>query len=159
MGLKSTQSHSGLYSFTEGINSYSFQPPTVVCSICKRDGHLKDDCPEDFKKIELKPLPPMNDRFRNILDGLCRFCYCTPNTTFITFFQTEFISIPITMLNFTETYFSSLTESACLQTSCHRHILSSRRGSRFSPAWRGSLGRSTMVNFFFSSVDKASLMT
>ncbi|XP_047231094.1 terminal uridylyltransferase 4 isoform X2 [Girardinichthys multiradiatus] len=51
------------------------KPPTVVCSICKRDGHLKDECPEDFKKIELKPLPPMNDRFRNILDGLCRFCY------------------------------------------------------------------------------------
>ncbi|PWA21139.1 hypothetical protein CCH79_00009533 [Gambusia affinis] len=54
---------------TEGL------PPTVVCSICKRDGHLKDECPEDFKKIELKPLPPMNERFRNILDGLCRFCY------------------------------------------------------------------------------------
>ncbi|KAK6313835.1 hypothetical protein J4Q44_G00152940 [Coregonus suidteri] len=51
------------------------KPPTVVCSICKRDGHLKDDCPEDFKKIELKPLPPMTDRFRDILDGLCRLCY------------------------------------------------------------------------------------
>lgn len=51
------------------------KPPTVVCSICKRDGHLKDECPEDFKKIELKPLPPMNDRFRDILDGLCRLCY------------------------------------------------------------------------------------
>ncbi|XP_008336747.1 terminal uridylyltransferase 4 isoform X3 [Cynoglossus semilaevis] len=51
------------------------KPPTVVCSICKRDGHLKDECPEDFKKIELKPLPPMNDRFREILDGLCRLCY------------------------------------------------------------------------------------
>ncbi|KAG7220021.1 hypothetical protein INR49_000670 [Caranx melampygus] len=51
------------------------QPPTVVCSICKRDGHLKDECPEDFKKIELKPLPPMNDRFRDILDGLCKLCY------------------------------------------------------------------------------------
>ncbi|XP_076010555.1 terminal uridylyltransferase 4 [Genypterus blacodes] len=51
------------------------KPPTVVCSICKRDGHLKDECPEDFKKIELKPLPPMNDRFREILDRLCRFCY------------------------------------------------------------------------------------
>uniref|UniRef100_A0A667YV52 RNA uridylyltransferase n=1 Tax=Myripristis murdjan TaxID=586833 RepID=A0A667YV52_9TELE len=47
------------------------KPPTVVCSICKRDGHLKDECPEDFKKIELKPLPPMTDRFRDILDGLC----------------------------------------------------------------------------------------
>ncbi|XP_029003599.1 terminal uridylyltransferase 4 isoform X2 [Betta splendens] len=51
------------------------KPPTVVCSFCKRDGHLKDECPEDFKKIELTPLPPMNDRFRDILDGLCRLCY------------------------------------------------------------------------------------
>ncbi|KAK5869454.1 hypothetical protein PBY51_024169 [Eleginops maclovinus] len=51
------------------------KPPTVVCSICKRDGHLKDECPEDFKKIELKPLPPMNERFREILDGLCRLCF------------------------------------------------------------------------------------
>ncbi|XP_077074701.1 terminal uridylyltransferase 4 [Siphateles boraxobius] len=51
------------------------KPPTVVCSICKRDGHLKDDCPEDFKKIELKPLPPMNEHFREILDGLCMLCY------------------------------------------------------------------------------------
>uniref|UniRef100_H3CAS4 Terminal uridylyl transferase 4 n=1 Tax=Tetraodon nigroviridis TaxID=99883 RepID=H3CAS4_TETNG len=51
------------------------KPPTVVCSICKRDGHLKDECPEDFKKIELKPLPPMTERFREILDGLCRLCY------------------------------------------------------------------------------------
>lgn len=48
----------------------------MVCSICKRDGHLKDECPEDFKKIELKPLPPMTERFREILDGLCRLCYC-----------------------------------------------------------------------------------
>jgi terminal uridylyltransferase len=47
----------------------------VVCSICKRDGHLKDECPEDFKKMELKPLPPMGDHFREILDGLCRLCY------------------------------------------------------------------------------------
>ncbi|XP_066528899.1 terminal uridylyltransferase 4 isoform X3 [Hoplias malabaricus] len=51
------------------------KPPTVVCSICKRDGHQKDDCPEDFKKMELAPLPPMTDRFRDILDNLCRLCY------------------------------------------------------------------------------------
>ncbi|MGH0178384.1 UNVERIFIED_CONTAM: hypothetical protein FKN15_019437 [Acipenser sinensis] len=51
------------------------KPPTVVCSMCKRDGHLKNDCPEDFKKIDLKTLPPMTDRFRVILDGLCRMCY------------------------------------------------------------------------------------
>uniref|UniRef100_A0AAY4DI54 RNA uridylyltransferase n=1 Tax=Denticeps clupeoides TaxID=299321 RepID=A0AAY4DI54_9TELE len=51
------------------------KPPTVVCSICKRDGHHKDECPEDFKKIELKPLPPVTDCFRQILDGLCNLCY------------------------------------------------------------------------------------
>uniref|UniRef100_A0AAR2L031 CCHC-type domain-containing protein n=1 Tax=Pygocentrus nattereri TaxID=42514 RepID=A0AAR2L031_PYGNA len=51
------------------------KPPTVVCSICKRDGHLKDDCPEDFKKMELAPLPSMTERFREILDNLCRLCF------------------------------------------------------------------------------------
>ncbi|XP_056234383.1 terminal uridylyltransferase 4 [Seriola aureovittata] len=59
------------------------KPPTVVCSICKRDGHLKDECPEDFKKIELKPLPPMNDHFRDILDGLCKLCYYELSPTLI----------------------------------------------------------------------------
>ncbi|KAM4641161.1 terminal uridylyltransferase 4 isoform 1-T1 [Discoglossus pictus] len=53
----------------------SGKPPTIVCSICKRDGHSKDDCPEDFKKIDLKPLPPMTSRFRDILDRVCRWCY------------------------------------------------------------------------------------
>ncbi|XP_063794958.1 terminal uridylyltransferase 4 [Pseudophryne corroboree] len=53
----------------------SGKPPTIVCSICKRDGHAKHDCPEDFKKIDLKPLPPMNARFRDILDRVCRKCY------------------------------------------------------------------------------------
>ncbi|XP_037553824.1 terminal uridylyltransferase 4 [Nematolebias whitei] len=67
-------SHDLLYVFDKMIFTGG-KPPTVVCSICKRDGHLKDDCPEDFKKIELNPLPPMNDRFRNILDGLCKLCY------------------------------------------------------------------------------------
>lgn len=51
------------------------KPPMVVCSVCKRDGHLKDDCPEDFKKTELTPLPPMRKHFREILDNLCRRCY------------------------------------------------------------------------------------
>ncbi|MEQ2202530.1 hypothetical protein XENOCAPTIV_005312, partial [Xenoophorus captivus] len=77
-----------------------FQPPTVVCSICKRDGHLKDECPEDFKKIELKPLPPMNDRFRNILDGLCRFCYCAYNAAFIPLhIYTSFLSSDVKLVS------------------------------------------------------------
>uniref|UniRef100_A0A8D2M6D0 Terminal uridylyl transferase 4 n=1 Tax=Zonotrichia albicollis TaxID=44394 RepID=A0A8D2M6D0_ZONAL len=53
----------------------SGKPPTIVCSICKRDGHSKNDCPEDFKKIDLKPLPPMTDRFREILDIVCKRCF------------------------------------------------------------------------------------
>ncbi|XP_027730739.1 terminal uridylyltransferase 7 isoform X6 [Vombatus ursinus] len=55
--------------FTKG------KPPTVVCSLCKREGHLKKDCPEDFKKIELDPLPPLTPRFSNILDQVCIQCY------------------------------------------------------------------------------------
>ncbi|XP_041436095.1 terminal uridylyltransferase 7 isoform X2 [Xenopus laevis] len=49
--------------------------PTVVCNLCKREGHLKKDCPEDFKKIELDPLPPLTSKFRKILDNVCIQCY------------------------------------------------------------------------------------
>ncbi|KAG7489838.1 terminal uridylyltransferase 7 [Solea senegalensis] len=47
----------------------------VVCSLCKRDGHLKKDCPEDFKKVELDPLPPLTPEFLNILNKVCEQCY------------------------------------------------------------------------------------
>ncbi|XP_043942789.1 terminal uridylyltransferase 4 [Protopterus annectens] len=53
----------------------SGKPPTIVCSICKRDGHSNTHCPEDFKKVDLKPLPPMTKRFKEILDHLCKLCY------------------------------------------------------------------------------------
>ncbi|NXC47978.1 TUT7 uridylyltransferase, partial [Penelope pileata] len=55
--------------FTKG------KSPTVVCSLCKREGHLKRDCPEDFKKIELDPLPPLTTKFSAILDQVCVQCY------------------------------------------------------------------------------------
>ncbi|NXT14861.1 TUT7 uridylyltransferase, partial [Prunella fulvescens] len=55
--------------FTKG------KSPTVVCSLCKREGHLKNDCPEDFKKIELDPLPPLPPKFSAILDQVCVQCY------------------------------------------------------------------------------------
>ncbi|NXU44128.1 TUT7 uridylyltransferase, partial [Drymodes brunneopygia] len=55
--------------FTKG------KSPTVVCSLCKREGHLKNDCPEDFKKIELDPLPPLPPKFSDILDQVCVQCY------------------------------------------------------------------------------------
>ncbi|KAI3372656.1 hypothetical protein L3Q82_023126 [Scortum barcoo] len=47
----------------------------VVCSLCKRDGHLKKDCPEDFKKMQLDPLPPMTPEFLNVLNRACEQCY------------------------------------------------------------------------------------
>ncbi|KAE8633221.1 hypothetical protein XENTR_v10001819 [Xenopus tropicalis] len=49
--------------------------PTIVCNLCKREGHLKRECPEDFKKIELDPLPPLTSKFRKILDAVCIQCY------------------------------------------------------------------------------------
>nr|XP_006135950.1 terminal uridylyltransferase 7 isoform X2 [Pelodiscus sinensis] len=55
--------------FTKG------KSPMVVCSLCKREGHLKKDCPEDFKKIELDPLPALTPKFSNILDQVCIQCY------------------------------------------------------------------------------------
>ncbi|XP_034880317.1 terminal uridylyltransferase 7 isoform X4 [Mirounga leonina] len=55
--------------FTKG------KSPMVVCSLCKREGHLKKDCPEDFKRIQLEPLPPLTPKFSNILDQVCIQCY------------------------------------------------------------------------------------
>ncbi|XP_025944205.1 terminal uridylyltransferase 7 isoform X12 [Apteryx rowi] len=55
--------------FTKG------KSPTIVCSLCKREGHLKRDCPEDFKKIELDPLPMLSPKFSFILDQVCVQCY------------------------------------------------------------------------------------
>ncbi|KAG5841371.1 hypothetical protein ANANG_G00198810 [Anguilla anguilla] len=47
----------------------------LVCGLCKRDGHLKRDCPEDFKRVELDPLPTMTPKFLEILNEVCVQCY------------------------------------------------------------------------------------
>ncbi|XP_056447652.1 terminal uridylyltransferase 7 isoform X1 [Gadus chalcogrammus] len=47
----------------------------VVCSLCKRDGHLKKDCPEEFKKVELEPLPAMTAMFLKTLNQICEQCF------------------------------------------------------------------------------------
>uniref|UniRef100_A0A8D3AD64 CCHC-type domain-containing protein n=1 Tax=Scophthalmus maximus TaxID=52904 RepID=A0A8D3AD64_SCOMX len=47
----------------------------VVCSLCKRDGHLKKDCPEDFKKVQLEPLPSLTPEFLSVLNKVCEQCY------------------------------------------------------------------------------------
>lgn len=43
--------------------------------MCKRDGHLKKDCPEDFKKVKLDPLPPATPEFLDVLGQVCEQCY------------------------------------------------------------------------------------
>lgn len=111
-----------------------------MCSICKRDGHLKDECPEDFKKIELKPLPPMTERFREILDGLCRLCYC--KTAARPFHNTLWRKCLLVVLIAAALNLCCV----CVQSNCRPHMLSSRRGSRSLLVWSVSLGRSTMVS-------------
>ncbi|MBN3277751.1 TUT7 uridylyltransferase, partial [Polyodon spathula] len=48
---------------------------TIACSLCRQEGHLKRDCPEDFKKVELEPLPLMTLKFQKILNQVCNQCY------------------------------------------------------------------------------------
>ncbi|XP_060618072.2 terminal uridylyltransferase 7 [Anolis sagrei] len=62
------------YEFNKSVFTKG-KSPTVVCSLCKREGHLKKDCPEDFKKIELDPLPPLTPKFSSTLDQVCIQCY------------------------------------------------------------------------------------
>ncbi|KAM6169423.1 terminal uridylyltransferase 7 [Rhynchocyon petersi] len=72
---KSTEDQSDLfYEFSKLIFTKG-KCPTVVCSLCKKEGHLKKDCPEDFKRIPLEPLPPLTPKFSNILDQVCIQCY------------------------------------------------------------------------------------
>ncbi|XP_041854762.1 terminal uridylyltransferase 4 isoform X2 [Melanotaenia boesemani] len=62
------------YSFTKQAFTRG-KSHMVVCSLCKRDGHLKKDCPEDFKKVELDPLPPITADFLTVLNKVCEQCY------------------------------------------------------------------------------------
>uniref|UniRef100_A0A672PV11 CCHC-type domain-containing protein n=1 Tax=Sinocyclocheilus grahami TaxID=75366 RepID=A0A672PV11_SINGR len=52
------------------------ESPILICSLCKSDGHLKQDCPEDFKRVELEPLPHMTLDFVKLLNDVCEQCYC-----------------------------------------------------------------------------------
>lgn len=55
--------------FTDG------KSPVQICGVCKSDGHLKQDCPEDFQRVELERLPPMTRDFQKILSDVCEQCY------------------------------------------------------------------------------------
>lgn len=62
------------YVFTKRVFSDG-KSPIVICGLCKSDGHSKQDCPEDFKRVELKHLPPMTLDFLKILNEVCEQCY------------------------------------------------------------------------------------
>ncbi|KAK9523090.1 hypothetical protein VZT92_019515 [Zoarces viviparus] len=71
---KTQQQKSRSYEFTRQAFTRG-KSHMVVCSLCKRDGHLKKDCPEDFKKVQLDPLPPITPEFLCVLDKVCEQCY------------------------------------------------------------------------------------
>lgn len=71
----SSQNHGNVsYKFTKQAFTRG-KSHIVVCTLCKRDGHLKKDCPEDFKKVEIEPLPPMTPVFLSVLDKVCEQCH------------------------------------------------------------------------------------
>lgn len=63
----------------------------VVCSLCKRDGHLKKDCPEDFKKVQLDPLPPVTPEFLGVLNKVCEQCYSEYDLTEVFWVSGDYI--------------------------------------------------------------------
>ncbi|XP_004677848.1 PREDICTED: terminal uridylyltransferase 7 isoform X2 [Condylura cristata] len=71
----STVDQSGFFYEFSKLTFTKGKSPTIVCSLCKREGHLKKDCPEDFKRIQLEPLPPLTPKFSYILDQVCIQCY------------------------------------------------------------------------------------
>ncbi|XP_070689581.1 terminal uridylyltransferase 7 isoform X2 [Pempheris klunzingeri] len=71
---KSQKQKKKSYEFTRQVFTRG-KSHMVVCSLCKRDGHLKKDCPEDFKKVQLDPLPPITPEFLSVLNKVCEQCY------------------------------------------------------------------------------------
>jgi len=48
---------------------YYLQGPSVFCSICEKEGHLKTDCPED-KLPDILQLPPVTTQHLQILTAV-----------------------------------------------------------------------------------------
>ncbi|XP_076309141.1 terminal uridylyltransferase 7-like [Tachypleus tridentatus] len=65
--LKPDEYHFGFYkdSLTNG------KKPPIACSLCQKEGHLKQDCPDE-KLPEIKPLPPMTESYLRKLDTICK---------------------------------------------------------------------------------------
>jgi len=57
------------YQFT-AVNCTGGQKVPRICGVCKKDGHLKDECPEE-RLPPLEPLPELTPDARQVLDTLC----------------------------------------------------------------------------------------
>ncbi|XP_015775354.1 PREDICTED: terminal uridylyltransferase 7-like, partial [Acropora digitifera] len=74
------ESHKTKISTVEEVE-YKFDPqifrgnsrPVKTCCFCKKDGHIKENCPE-LKKPPLLKLPPMTPEFDALVDFACRTC-------------------------------------------------------------------------------------
>lgn len=53
------------------IDQVTFQGPSIFCSICEKEGHLKTDCPDD-KMPEIVPLPPVTPAHLHILTDVIK---------------------------------------------------------------------------------------
>ena len=42
-----------------------------VCGLCKKEGHPRNECPDETKTIKLVPLLPVSNKFRGMLDRIC----------------------------------------------------------------------------------------
>ena len=47
------------------------QGPSLWCAVCQRQGHLKQNCPDDTLP-EIHPLPPLTSRYKVLLDQILR---------------------------------------------------------------------------------------
>lgn len=45
------------------------QGPALMCSICQKEGHLKQSCPDEVLP-EIRPLPKMTPQFQEILSSI-----------------------------------------------------------------------------------------
>ena len=59
------------FKFTASTLGFPKSPP-LICSLCNKDGHLQNDCPQD-RLPTLEELPKMTDKWREVLD---RICHC-----------------------------------------------------------------------------------
>nr|XP_009858669.1 terminal uridylyltransferase 4 isoform X1 [Ciona intestinalis] len=75
--------HSVLDEVAEDTTRYEFTNkvitgghyPVKVCVLCKNEGHVRKDCPDEAKVMDLVELPPITKSLLNALDRVCNYMY------------------------------------------------------------------------------------